>query len=187
MKIHTLDTTTPKNDPEKVFADLPDEAAVVLIVDRSVLAKTCGQPFTLEKLNWKRHQRALCIGFTEGADAIALFYVSDRGLYAWIRVDHVYVMDESPCNSLVSLPLKTGMAYWFEPSNRGEGYVIAKEHGTAADIRKRYRELHQPPEPKKNTVSSKKNKSDDDSNGAPPVLHPDDGFTPLTSLDDWGL
>ncbi len=188
MKIHTLDTTTQKNDFPKFIADLPDEAAVILVMDRSTLAKTCGQPFTLQKLNWQAHQRALCIGLTEGNDAIALFYVSDTGLYAWSRIDHIYVIPLPDRHQWVSDSLKTGVTYWFSPSALGDGHHKAQSLGASSSILSRYRVLHQPPEPQKSPVSSKKQKpSDDDGNGAPPVLHPDDGFSPFVSLDDLGL
>jgi hypothetical protein len=188
MKIHTLDTTTQKNDSPKFIADLPDEAAVTLVIDRSDLAKTCGQPFNLQKLNWQAHQRALCIGLTEGKDAIALFYVSDTGLYAWSRIDRIYVIPLPDRHQWVSATLKTGVTYWFSPSTIGNGHYKAQSLGSSSSILSRYKVLHQPPEPQKSPVSSKKKKTnDDDGDSAPPVLHPGDGFSPFMSLDDLGL
>ncbi|EKD98649.1 MAG: hypothetical protein ACD_23C00326G0005 [uncultured bacterium] len=188
MKIHTLDITTQKNDSPRFFADLPDEPAVTLVMDRSNLAKTCGQPFNLQKLNWQAHQRALCIGLTEGKDAIALFYVSDTGLYAWSRIDRIYVIPLPDRHQWVSDSLKIGVTYWFSPSEMGSGHHKAQSLGGSSSILSRYKVLHQPPEHQKSPVSSKKKKTnDDDGDGVPPVLHPDDGFSPFMSLDDLGL
>ena len=171
------------------FANLPDEAAVTLIADRSELAKACGQPFLLNTLDWKEHQRGLCIGLTEGNDAIVLFYISDNGRYAWMRIDHIYVPRTEPSTKLDALPLTLGTTYWFTPSHRGDGYLKAEPYGISTDIRSRYELLHRPPVQTAVTTPNKKRKStdDDDGNGTPPVLHLQDGFTPLMSFDDLGL
>jgi hypothetical protein len=190
MKIHTLNTT-PSTTAVTHFANLPDEAAVTLIADRSELAKVCSQPFMLNVFDWKKHQRGLCIGLTEGADAIGLFYIADNGLYAWMRIDRIYIPRTEPATRLDALSLTLGTTYWFTPSHRGDGYLKAESLGVSTGIRNRYELLHRPPVKIVVPASGKKRKStdddDDDGSGTPPVLHPQDGFTPLMSLDDLGL
>ena len=170
------------------FSCLPDEASFTLISGRAAFAKKCGQAFKLEMFDWKKHQRAFCVGFTEGENAIALFYVSDAGLYAWVRIDHIHITRGTPSANFTSSSIENGMAYWFTPSARGDKYYKAEVIGSYSDIGKRYRELHQPPESKTNSPTNKKIKAaDDDGNGAPPAHRPQDDFMLLTSFDEFGL
>ena len=187
MRIHTLDTTQPKISMI-TFPGLPDEASFMLVSERAALAKKCGQPFTLELFDWRKHQRAFCVGFTESENSIALFYISDTGLYTWICINNIYIVPEIPSNKCTSLPIEKGITYWFTPSIRGDTYYKAKVLGSYSDIGKRYHELHQPPESKtSDTLKRRNKKTDDDENGAPPVHHLQDDFSLLTSFDDFGL
>ena len=187
MKIHTLDTTKPKISGSN-YSGLPDESSFTLISGQAAFAMKCGQAFNLEIFDWKRHQRALCVGFTEGVDAIALFYISNAGLYAWIRIDHIHITPGTTSMNFTSSSIENGIVYWFTPSARGDRYFKAEVIGSYSDIGKRYRELHQPSESKTNSPSNKKNNStDDDGNGAPLSHHPQDDFTLLTSFDEFGL
>ena len=186
MTIHTLDTTKPKisNSP---FAGLPDEASIVLASELAERAKKCGQAFKLEAFDWKKHQRVFCVGFNEGEEAIAVFYVSDTGVYAWVRLDHLYIQPDAHSTGYTSALIENGMNYWITPSNRGAGYYKAQVLGPSSDIGRRYCQLHQAPESKPRSPSNRKTKTDEDGNGAPPAYHPQDDFTPLNSLDELGL
>lgn len=185
MKIQTLNTTPP---PEKrtAYSNLPDVSAMELVADRLDLAKNCRQKFTLEELDWKRHQRALCVGTTNTENAIALFYISDNGLYAWARIDHLYIELAECMNRFYNVSIVIGMTYWITQSNRGEGYYKLQELSTASDIRTRYIQLHTPPVDKSKLITNTK-EGDDDANGAPLALHPIDDLRQVKSFDELGL
>jgi len=185
MKIFTLNTSTDEIPTAKFFVNLPNESAVELIVRCLDLAKNNNQPFTLEKFNWIRHQRGLCIGLTEGNDsAIALFYISDFGLYAWAYRTHIHVVTDRPSIGWISPALKIETLYWFSPSNHGPEHAKAQEMGSESDIKCRYKSLHPRTAPLPPTKRKTANSEEDGTN---PVLHPQGNFELLSSLDDFGL
>ncbi len=181
MKIHTLNTTPQVKTMTQFFENLPDEAAVVLVADRLDLAKNNHQPFTLEKFNWRRHQRGLCVGYTDGDEGIALFYIHESGLYAWSLRGLIHVVPQNPAICLISPPLAYGTSYWFSPSDIGEGHYKASILSTKSEIQRNYMARH----PLQAPVATKKRKSKEvEEDGTTPVLHPIGTFS---SGDGFGL
>ena len=169
----------------KLFDNLPDESAVELIVRCLDLAKNNNQSFTLEKFNWIKHQRGLCIGLTESNDSeIVLFYISDFGIYAWDYRAHIHVITENPSIDWVSPPLQVETLYWFGPSGHGPGHAKALVIGTESDIKRRYIALHPRAVPQ---AAAKRKSTNSDDDGTSPVLHPQGSFELISSLDDFGL
>lgn len=174
------------------FAGLPDEVAVNLVARLQEIATTCKRPFTLDRLNPRKHPRGLCIGLTnadEKTDSIAVFYVSAAGQYAWQERVRIHVTTPANSSQWTEISLEIGMEYLFCPSSFGNDHVKAEPWGKAGSLKSKYNELHSLP-PEKS--SGKKQKStDDESSGAPPALRPKNeilGFTPLdSSLDSLGL
>ena len=172
------------------YAGLPNEAAFNRVAELHERAKACNQPFTLEALHRYQHQRGLCVALTDvGSDSIAVFYISDAGLYAWTRRNQIHVTAPANSRHWAEFPLQLGMQYFFRAATSRYEHINAEPWGMAGQLKNRYIELHTPP---LETLSSKKRKksSDDESDGSPPALRPsNDGhnFTPLDSLEALGL
>ncbi len=187
MNIHTLNTSSDEKPTAKLFENLPNESAVELIVMNLDIAKNNNQTFTLENFNRIKHQRGLCVGLTEGDDLeIALFYISDFGLYAWDYTAHIHVVTEMPSSNWITPPLQIGTTYWFGPSNQGSEHAKALAMGTETDIKRRYKSLHPRTAPAPQPAIKRQTANSED-DGASPVLHPQRDFELLTSLDDFGL
>lgn len=163
-----------------VFEGLPDESAVTLVANCLDLAKTNNHPFRLEPFNYYYHQRALCIGLTEGENAIALFYV-DLGLYAWVRRSQIHVIPKNPRICFLCPAIEVGTAYWFSPSDHGNGHYKALDMGNNTELRRTYISLHPP---RIDKVNKKRKTSTQEDDGTSPTLHPID---PFSSIDDIGL
>lgn len=168
------------------YEGLPDEAATNLVADLHERAKVSCQPFQLEKLDRSRHPRGLCVGITRSSTPIAVFYVTENGVYAWAPTANLHVTSATVSQYLVSQPVQVGMIYWFRASESGHDHAKAEKVGTAGPLKAHYLAVHRPkPKP-----ISKKIKSSDDETGESPVLRPatdESGFAPLKSLDELGL
>ncbi len=185
---HILPIPDLTNSTTDRYIGMPDEAATNLVADLDERAHGCGQPFLLEHLNRYRHPRGLCIGITTTENAIAVFYVSELGHYAWEYVERIHVAQPAHAKQWVSLPIELGMLYWFRASNADPNNVRAEAVGAVGPLKDRYIALHRhlPKKP-----AAKKGKgSKDDSGELPPALRPQSAeseFQPLTSLEDLGL
>lgn len=183
MTIQTLDID-PSIKKQLRFVGLPNEAACELISRCEEKAKKCGQPFFVEKLSLRKHGRVLCIGLTDGADGIALFYISDLGQYVWLRRDHIYIPPPDGSTQWTSMPIVLGCLYLLFVSQSGDDYVKAHCFGPVSELRTRYEALHTPPPP---VTTNKRKQREEEDGGTSPVLHPQPGFTPPTSLSELGL
>ena len=174
MTIRTLNTTAPINNIQDHW-HLPNEAAYQLISQCRDLAKSCGQGFRLEPLALSAHGRVLCVGISDGADGVAVFYVSN-GQYAWSMLNYLYVPMPAGCKHWISMPLEVGILYHLFPSSSGSDHVKAEYFGPASDLRNEYVALHTPP-----TESVRKRKMLGDDGDISPVLHPSN-LLPLSAL-----
>lgn len=170
--------------PNHSYRDLPDESAADLVADLNERATAAGQPFRLAPLDPVCHPRGLCIGLSDSAQAIAVFYISNVGDYAWCPVSGVHVMPLKP-GTWVAPPLEVGMHYWFRAASPLSAHIRAEAVGMVGPLKTDYLARHTPPPAKPKTKANTKTGDDD---GSAPALRPDaSGFTPLKSLDDLGL
>lgn len=174
------------SDASAQYISMPDEATVNLVADLYERARVCGQPFKIEQLDRYRHPRGLCVGISTGENAIAIFYASELGQYAWEYISRIHVAQPANAKLWVALPLELGMLYWFRASNASPNALRAEAVGTVGPLKERYLALHRPL-PKK---PSKKSTADDDSGDLLPTLRPhldESEFQALKSLEDLGL
>lgn len=181
-----LDIPTPLVAPAVSYAGLPDEAATNRIAQLHERAQACGQAFQLENFDRLRHPRGLCVGLTTSSEAIAVFYTSESGVYAWGRSSYFHVTPLTITGHWLPLPLTVGMHYWFRASNLGVDHAKAEPVGIVGPLKTHYFAIHTPP----NKPATKKTKAHDDESGDSPALRPagdESGFQPLKSLDKLGL
>lgn len=169
--------------PNHSYRDLPDESATDLVADLHERATVAGQPFRLTPLDPACHPRGLCVGLSDSAQAIAVFYLSAAGDYGWCLLARLHV-EPPTAHTWVAPPVKLGMHYWFRASGHGPEHVRAEAVGEVGPLKTDYLARHNVPPAK---PKSKSKTGDDD--GTAPALRPRDesGFTPLKSLGDLGL
>ena len=186
---HSLFELNPANHvPQASYGKLPNEAAYNLIAELHERAIHSHRPFNIKQLSLAEDSSGFCLGITHGQEAIAVFYVSEYGQYAWCFVDSIHVVQPAQARHMTPLPLEIGEHYWFRKSQSRPDAICAMSVGPIGPLRTHYVASHTPV-PK--TASKKAKFKDGDSDaGLPPALRPKDNeqvFVPLKSLDELGL